>query len=149
MATSKMIDEFLQQEKIAVAGVSRNKKKFGYYCFKYLKEKNFNAVPVNPNASLIDDDICFPSISSIPGGAKSVLIVAPPKEGLGIAADAFLSGVKHIWFQLGAESDEAIKYCSDKGMNVIYNECILMFAKPESFHKVHRWVNKIFGKLPA
>ena len=34
-------------------------------------------------------------------------------------------------------------------MSVIYGKCILMFAQPLAFfHKPHRWVMQVFGKIP-
>jgi len=59
-------------------------------------------------------------------------------------------GIKSVWFQQGSSSDEAIKFCEEKGMSVVSGECIFMFAEPvDSIHKFHRWIWKIFGKLPA
>jgi len=54
-----------------------------------------------------------------------------------------------VLLQQGAQSDSAIQFCKDNGMNIVHNECIMMFAEPVgSFHKFHRWVWKIIGKLP-
>ena len=34
-------------------------------------------------------------------------------------------------------------------LNEIHKECILMFADPvNSIHGVHKWLWKVFGKLP-
>ena len=58
-------------------------------------------------------------------------------------------GVKNVWMQQGSESDEAIKYCKENGINEIHKECILMFADPvNSIHGFHRWIWKVIGKLP-
>jgi len=35
------------------------------------------------------------------------------------------------------------------GMDVVSGECILMFARPAGFHKAHRWVSGLLGRLPA
>ena len=39
------IQEFLAPKKLAIAGVSRNPKKFGYTVFKELREKDFEIYP--------------------------------------------------------------------------------------------------------
>jgi predicted CoA-binding protein len=44
MATLKQINEFLDSQPIALVGVSRNSKKFGYTAFKELKEKGIKQV---------------------------------------------------------------------------------------------------------
>ena len=50
MTTLKQINEFLDSQPIALVGVSRNPKKFGYAVFKELKEKGMKIIPVNPVA---------------------------------------------------------------------------------------------------
>jgi len=63
--------------------------------------------------------------------------------------EAASAGIKRIWMQTGAESAPAIEYCKANGISVIHGECILMFAEPaETFHRMHRTVRRLFGKLP-
>ncbi len=49
----KNVSRFLSLEKYAVAGVSRDPKKFGHVMFKSLREKGMDVVPVNPGADMI------------------------------------------------------------------------------------------------
>jgi hypothetical protein len=42
-----------------------------------------------------------------------------------------------------------VKLCRDLGMTVVARECILMFAQPTGFHKLHRWIWGAPGRLPA
>jgi predicted CoA-binding protein len=59
------------------------------------------------------------------------------------------AGIDRVWLQQGAESQAAIQYCLQHGMNVMYGKCILMFAQPRVFfHKLHHWVIQVFGQLP-
>ena len=55
MITKAQINEFYSQSPIALIGVSRDKKKFGYMVFKELKNKGYKVVPVNSSADIIDD----------------------------------------------------------------------------------------------
>ena len=74
---------------------------------------------------------------------------SPPVEAEKVVKQAYEVGIRNVWLQQGAQSDSAIQFCKDNGINVVHNECILMFAEPvASFHKFHRWVWKILGKLP-
>ena len=41
MTTKKAVADFLSNKTIAVVGVSRDKKKFGYAVYKHLKERNY------------------------------------------------------------------------------------------------------------
>jgi hypothetical protein len=51
--------------------------------------------------------------------------------------------------QQGAESPVVTLACAELGLDAVAGECILMFAKPTGVHKVHRWVSRLVGKLPA
>jgi len=53
MVTLKQIEEFIASEPIAMVGVSRNPRKFGFTAFRELKEKGMNIIPVNPHAKEI------------------------------------------------------------------------------------------------
>ncbi len=50
MVTLNEIQKFLEPRKMAIAGASRNLKKFGGVVFKELKDKGFTLYPINPNA---------------------------------------------------------------------------------------------------
>ena len=53
MVTLKSINDFLSVKELAIAGVSRNNKKFGGMVFQELKAKGYKLYPVNPNAEMI------------------------------------------------------------------------------------------------
>ena len=48
MADRRIIDDFLAQRRIAVAGVSRNPHKFGNVLFRELKQRGYDVLPLNP-----------------------------------------------------------------------------------------------------
>jgi predicted CoA-binding protein len=149
MTKQSAVTNFLKNKSIAVVGVSRDKKKFGYIAYKNLKDKGYKVSPVNPNVEAVDSDKCYPNLSSIKENIGGVLLVVPPKQSETVVHEANDLGIKSIWFQQGSSSDEAIKFCQEKDMSVVSGECIMMFTEPvESFHKFHRWIWKIFGKLP-
>lgn len=149
MTTEQTVKEFLRNKSIAVVGVSRDKKKFGYAAYNGLKNKSYDVFPVNPNVDMIDSEKCYANLSSIKNKPDGVLLVVPPKQSEAVVREAADLGIKSIWFQQGSSSEAAIKFCKEKAMSVVSGECILMFAEPvESVHKFHRWVWKIFGRLP-
>ena len=53
MNSRKQINQYLDNQPIAIAGVSRNPKKSDYTAFKELKEKGMKIIPVNPEADEI------------------------------------------------------------------------------------------------
>ncbi len=150
MTSRKLIDEFLSEKNIAIVGVSRSGKKFGYTLFKDLKTKGYNVFPVNPNTAFIDDEKCYPSLLTLRGKVEAAVLVVPPFATKEVVKDAYSAGIKKIWMQLGSESEEAVIFCEGMGIDVIKNECVLMFAEPAAFfHRAHRWVNGLVGRLPA
>jgi predicted CoA-binding protein len=150
MVKREIVNSFLSCRKLAVAGVSRSGKKFGNNALKELKKKGYTVYPVNPNANEIGGEKCFNSLIDLRAKVDGVVVVVPPNESLKVVKDAKSAGIKNIWLQQGAESDEAISFCSENGLNVVYGQCILMFAEPaEFFHRAHRWVRGVTGKLPA
>ena len=149
MTSKKLVNEFLSEKNIAVVGVSRSGKKFGYTLFKDLKTKGYNVYPVNPNAPVIDDEKCYPSLLALRGKVEAAILVVPPFATKEVVKDAYSAGIKKVWMQLGSESEEAVIFCEETGIDVIQNECVLMFAEPAAFfHRAHRWVNGLVGRLP-
>lgn len=143
------IEDFLSQKTIAVAGVSRNRNKFGNIIFRELEKKGYKVIPVNPNAENLESRTCYPNMASLPEVVDALVCVVPSSESAKVTKEAYDSGVKRIWFQQGSESQESIAFCHDKGIPAIYNQCILMYVEPTGgIHKFHRWIWKIFGKLP-
>jgi hypothetical protein len=150
MISKKLIEDFLSENNVAVVGVSRNRKKFGYTIYKELKSKGYNVYPVNPNAADIDGEKCYPSLLPLQGKVEAAVFVIPPFASKEAVKDAYTAGIKKIWMQQGTESKEAVIFCEETGIEVIYNECILMFAEPTAFfHRAHRWINSMVGKLPG
>ena len=149
MTSKKLIENFLTQKNIAIVGASRNSKKFGYSIYKEMKSKGYNVYPVNPGAQLIDGDKCYPNLLSLPINVEAAILIIPPSAAKEVVKDAYATGIKMIWMQQGSESESAINYCKEKGIEVIHNECVLMFTEPAAFfHKAHKWIWGVLGKLP-
>lgn len=148
MATLKQIEDFLAAEPIAMAGVSRNPKKFGFTAFRELKEKGMNIIPVNPHAEEIHGVKTYPDIKSLPADVKGLLIMTRKGSTAGIVREAKEKGIKNIWIQQMSESPEALKELEGSDLNFIHGKCVMMFYKPTSVHKFHGALVKFFGRWP-
>jgi len=148
MVRLKQIEEFLASEPIAMAGVSRNPKKFGYAAFKELKDKGLNIIPVNPFADEIYGTKVYPDIKTLPADVKGLIIMTKKEQTPGIIREAKEKGIRQIWVQQMADSKDAIRELENSDINYITKECILMYYKPNSIHKFHRALKKIFGRYP-
>lgn len=149
MTSKAVVDDFLSQRKIALVGISSKKKKFGNIVCKELKSKGYEVFPVHPQADTIDGESCWPTLAALPEPVDGVVLVIPPPETEKVVQEAAAAGIRRIWMQQGAESDNAVRFCEENNIAVVHGECILMFAEPLGFvHKLHRWVWGLLGRLP-
>lgn len=143
------VEDFVAQKTLALAGASRGGKKFGNSVLKELRDKGYTVYPVHPEVKDIDGVACAPSLAALPAEVGGLVLVVKPAESEKLVREAHAAGIRRVWMQQGAESAEAIAFCRDNGIDVVFGECLLMFAEPvQSVHSFHRWVWKIFGKLP-
>jgi len=148
MTRLKQIEDFIAAGPVAMVGVSRNPKKFGFAAFRELKEKGMNIIPVNPHAEEIHGVKVFKDIKSLPPEVKSLLVMTRKPETLNVIRQAREKGIRNIWIQQMSESNEAIKELEGTDINYISGQCILMYYKPHSIHKFHRAIKKLIGRYP-
>lgn len=145
----QQIDDFFKRRLIAVAGVSRNPKKFGYEVFKELRGKGYEVLPVNPNTDEIAGVKCYKNVASLPEQVDSMLIVTPKDQTDDLLREGINKGIKNIWVQQMSNTSETLKIAEEYEKEIIFGKCIFMFAEPvKSFHRFHRSLVKIFGGLP-
>jgi len=122
-----LIREILEQENvIAVVGASRDPEKYGHQVYKDLKEAGYAVYPVNPNATEILGDRCYPDLKSLPVKPDVVNVVVPPKLTEGIVKACRDLGIMKVWMQPGSESEKAIEFCEANGIGVVYGVCIMV-----------------------
>ena len=121
------IDAFLNINNVfAVVGVSRNPSKFGHIIYQDLKSKGYKVYPINPNATMINGDNSYGSISEVPIKPDVVDMVVPPKVALVVVRECYELGIKKVWLQPGSESDEVIDFCYEHDIEVIYGMCVMV-----------------------
>lgn len=142
------VERFVAEPALAIVGVSRSGAKFGNAAAKELAAKGYRVYPIHPGATEIDGMHCYPTFSALPEHVNAVLVVVPPNEAVHVVRDAALAGVHQVWLQQGAESPDVLDACRTLNLSVVAGECILMFAKPASFHKLHGWIKGMLGHMP-
>lgn len=148
-ATRAAVDDFVAQKTLALAGASRSGKKFGNSVLKELRGKGYTVYPVHPEAKEIDGVPCVPSLSALPESVGGLVISVKPAQCESLVREAHAAGITRVWLQEGADSMEAVDYCRDNDIDVVHGRCLLMFIEPvQGVHSFHRWIAKIFGKLP-
>ena len=150
MTTLNSIETFLSNEKVAVAGVSRKKQKFGNAIYNELDKKGFRVFPVNPNMDDYLGGKCYHSISDLPDDVQAIVINTKHDTTLRLIQEAKEKGIKHVWLQQGSLDKKAGVVPEEPGMNIIASECILMHAGDvRGVHAFHRWLKKSFGHFPS
>ena len=110
----------------AVVGASRNPEKYGHKVFRDLLEAGYEVYPVNPKADEVLGHKCYPDLKSLPKKPDVVVFVVPPKVTESLAGQCVELGVKFVWMQPGAESEEAIRVLEEAGVKVFHNVCIMI-----------------------
>lgn len=147
-----MAKEFLSQERIAVAGVSRSEDGTANSIYRVLRDKGYSVYAVNPNAEEVEGDPCFPNMQAIPGKVDGVIIVTKPEITEQIVQDCVAADVPRVWmhnntFMDSSVSDKATAVCRENDIVVIDGGCPMMFM--DFGHKCMKWVLGISGRLPS
>ncbi|MFQ5584976.1 MAG: CoA-binding protein [Calditrichia bacterium] len=151
---NEKIKDFLGQEKIAVAGVSRNPEGgFANRIYQKLKQAGYRVFAVNPYAKSVEGDRCYPDLKAIPGGVDGLVICTHPEISIQIVRDCIEAGVPRVWmhssFGEGITSQDAVKLCRENDISVIAGACPMMYCPPVDFgHRCMRAILKLTGKLP-
>jgi predicted CoA-binding protein len=123
----ELIRAFLNEENtFAVVGASREPRKYGYKVYENLKNAGYRVYPVNPNADEILGDRCYPDLESLPNAADVVDAVVPPKVTEQIVRTCKKLGITRVWLQPGSESEKAIRFCEQNGIDVVYGVCVMI-----------------------
>lgn len=118
--------EIYQFKAIAVVGMSPTEGKPANYVPKYLVEKGYNVIPVNPIYESISGLKSYAKVSEIPHDVDIVDIFRKPEDIPPIAKDAVKKkGIRVLWMQLGIYNVEAREIAERNGIEVIYNRCML------------------------
>lgn len=149
MTSKAVVEDFVSQKKLAIAGVSRSGGKFGNAIFRELSAHGYRLYPVHPEAETLEGTPAFKDFNSLPEKVGGVIVVVPPAQAEQVVREAVAAGVPRVWLQQGAESEAAIRFCEEQGVPEVHGECIMMFTRGRAFpHNMHRWVWKLIGKLP-
>ena len=114
---------------IAMVGASPKWVRPSYFAMKYLQEKGYRVIPVNPAAAgqVILGETCYAALAEVPGPIDLVDIfrnseAAGPitDEAIALAAD---KKIKVVWMQLGVRNDAAAARAEAAGLTVIMDRC--------------------------
>jgi len=120
------IREMYTFKNIAVVGMSRDPVKAAHFVPKYMIEKGYNIIPVNPLANEILGRRTYSKVSDIKSQVDIVDVFRPSEDVYSVVEDSVKKpSVKVIWLQEGIHNAEAEKMALDNKIDVVFNRCIM------------------------
>jgi predicted CoA-binding protein len=112
---------------IAMVGISANTSRPSYFAFKYLLERGYRMIPVNPGLAgqeLLGQKV-YAKLLDIPEPVEMVDVFRASRYALGVVQEALTLKPRPqvIWMQLGVRDDEAAKLAEESGIKVVMNRC--------------------------
>ena len=110
---------------IAMVGISPKDNRPSYFAFKYLLERGYRMIPVNPGQAgkeILGQKV-YARLSDIPEPVDMVDIFRASQHALPVVEEALTLKPKPavIWMQLSVRNDEAAAKAEAAGMKVVMN----------------------------
>ena len=120
------IQKMYNFKNIAVVGMSRDPVKAAHFVPKYMIERGYNIIPVNPSANEILGKRTYAKVSDIKSQVDMIDVFRPSEDVYSVVEDSVKKpGVKVIWLQEGIHNAEAEKMALDNKIDVVFNRCIM------------------------
>jgi predicted CoA-binding protein len=112
---------------IAMVGLSPKDNRPSYFAFKYLLERGYHMIPVNPGQAgkeILGQKV-YARLADIPEPIDMVDIFRASQYAPGIVKEALALNPRPqvIWMQLSVRNDEAGRLAEEAGLKVVMNRC--------------------------
>jgi uncharacterized protein len=110
---------------IAMVGASEHWNRPSYFAMKYLQDKGYRVIPVNPQAKgeeILGEKV-WADLAAIPEKIDMVDIFRRADAVPPIVDEAIARGAKVVWMQLGVRHDAAAAKAEAAGLKVVMNRC--------------------------
>ena len=112
---------------IAMVGISPKDNRPSYFAFKYLLERGYRMIPVNPGQAgreILGQKV-YAKLADIPEPVDMVDIFRGSQYAIGIVEEALALKPRPqvIWMQLSVRNDEAAKIAEEAVLKVVMNRC--------------------------
>ena len=112
---------------IAIVGFSPKDTRPSYFVFKYLLERGYRVIPVNPGRAGQGflGQKCYATLSDIPEPVDMIDIFRASKHVPAVVEEALTLKPRPqvIWMQLTIRNDAAAKRAEEAGIRVVMNRC--------------------------
>jgi len=112
---------------IAMVGISPKDNRPSYFAFKYLLERGYRMIPVNPGQAgkeILGQKV-YAKLADIPGPVDMVDIFRGSQFAMGVVEEALAMTPRPqvIWMQLTVRDDAAAAKAEGAGLKVVMNRC--------------------------
>ena len=112
---------------VAMVGASEKENRPSYFAFKYLLERGYTMIPVNPGRAgeqMLGQPI-YARLADVPVPIDMIDIFRGSRYALPIVQEALSLTPRPqvIWMQLGVRNDEAAALAEANGIKVVMNRC--------------------------
>ena len=118
------IRELLSSTKtIALVGASTNPQRASHAVMRYMMDRGYRVIPVNPNEQEICGQKAYASLKDIPEPVDMVDVFRRSEDAGPICDEAIAIGAKSIWLQLAIINEEGAKRAEAAGLKVVMDRC--------------------------
>jgi uncharacterized protein len=110
----------------AVVGASSDPDKYGNRIYRNLKGKGYRVFAINPRADDVDGDQAWSQLSDLPETPTVAVLVVPAPRGIGVLEQAAEAGIRNVWVQPGAFSDELGVALDEGGFDWKAEACVMI-----------------------
>ncbi|MCH7880195.1 MAG: CoA-binding protein [Proteobacteria bacterium] len=112
-----------ENKTVAIVGLSADWSRPSNFAAKYLLDRDFEVIPVNPKYDEILGQKCYPDLESIPQQV-GIVDLFQRADRIGPFVDSAIAiGARVVWMQLGIVNEEAAQKARDAGLEVVMNRC--------------------------
>ncbi len=124
--TDEEIRKIYNFKNIAVVGMSRDPAKAAHSVPKYMIERGYNVIPVNPSSVEILGRRTYSSVSDIKLQVDIIDVFRPSEDAYSVVEDSIRKpGIRVIWLQEGIHNSDAEKIARDNNIDFVFNRCIM------------------------
>ena len=109
---------------VAVVGISDKPDRPSHGVAKYLQERGYRVIPVNPLLTEVLGEKAFKSLTEIPGQVDLVDVFRKSADVPEVAEEAVRIGARFFWMQEGVVSDRAREILDAAGIPWVMDRCV-------------------------
>ena len=126
------LQHLYDHQNYAIVGMSDNPERYSYKIFYKLLEKNKTVFGINPVYDEVEGHKMYAQLTDIDHPIDTVILLVNPSIGIQYLDDMKKLGIKTLWIQPGAKSQEIMDKAEALELHVI-RDCVLALYNYEDY----------------